>query len=70
VLYQLSYAPWRFEGSSVSASSLAILRGVTDQDIEQQTHPEEDELLDDQRHQGGAIGEDEGERDESLPDDS
>jgi hypothetical protein len=68
VLYQLSYAPWRFEGFSVSAPSSAILRGVTDQDIDQQTHPEEDDLLEEQEHKG--YGDDEGERDESLPDDS
>ena len=43
---------------------------VTDQEIDQQTHPEEDELLAEQGHQGGAIGEDEGERDASRPDDS
>jgi hypothetical protein len=41
---------------------------VTDQDIDQQTHPEEDDLLEEQEHKG--YGDDEGERDESLPDDS
>ena len=41
---------------------------VTDQGIDEQTHPEEDELLEEQEHKG--YGEDEGERDESFPDDS
>jgi hypothetical protein len=39
---------------------------VTDQDIDEQTHPEEDDLLDQQ--EGKGYGEDEGERDESLAD--
>jgi hypothetical protein len=41
---------------------------VTDQEYEEQTHPEDDDLLEDQGNQRGAIGEDEGERDESVAD--
>jgi hypothetical protein len=39
---------------------------VTDQEYDEQTHPEEDELLESQEEKG--YGEDEGERDEALPD--
>jgi hypothetical protein len=39
---------------------------VTDQDYDEQTHPEQDDLLDEQADKG--HGADEGERDESLPD--
>ncbi len=42
-----------------------ILDAVTDQELEKQTHPEQDDLLAEQEHKG--YGEDEGERDESLP---
>jgi hypothetical protein len=38
---------------------------VTDQGFDEQTHPEDDDLLEEQEHKG--YGEDEGERDESLP---
>jgi hypothetical protein len=38
---------------------------VTDQEYGEQTHPEEDELLEEQ--EGKGYGEDEGEREESLP---
>jgi hypothetical protein len=41
--------------------------GVTDQDYEEQTHPEEDDLLAEQ--EGKGYGEDEGERDDALSDD-
>jgi len=41
---------------------------VTDQEFDEQTHPEQDDLLEDQ--EGKGYGEDEGERDESLPDDA
>ena len=40
---------------------------MTDQEYGEQTHPEEDDLLDEQEHKG--YGEDEGEREESLPSD-
>jgi hypothetical protein len=66
VLYQLSYAP--------RGSNKRLYRGpgghhqrVTDQEYGEQTHPEEDDLLEEQ--EGKGYGEDEGERDESLPDD-
>jgi hypothetical protein len=42
-----------------------ILDPVTDQGFDEQTHPEKDDLLEEQEHKG--YGEDEGERDESLP---
>jgi hypothetical protein len=65
VLCQLSYAP--------SGSSERLYRWVvghhprvTDQEYEEQTHPEEDDLLEEQ--EGKGYGEDEGERDESLDD--
>jgi hypothetical protein len=41
---------------------------VTDQDFDEQTHPEEDELVEEQRGQGGATAEDEDEREPSLRD--
>jgi hypothetical protein len=44
-----------------------ILAAVTDQGFDEQTHPEEDDLLEEQEHKG--YGEDEGERDESFADD-
>ncbi len=65
MLYQLSYAP-RFEGG-ILPPLLGHTRAVTDQDFDEQTHPEEDDLLEEQEHKG--YGEDEGERDESFPDD-
>jgi hypothetical protein len=40
---------------------------VTDQEYGEQTHPEDDDLLEEQEHKG--YGDDEGERDESFPDD-
>jgi hypothetical protein len=40
---------------------------VTDQEFDEQTHPEQDDLLEEQ--EGKGYGEDEGERDESLPGD-
>jgi hypothetical protein len=39
---------------------------VTDQDFDEQTHPEDDDLLEEQEETG--YGEDEGEREPSLPD--
>jgi hypothetical protein len=39
---------------------------VTDQAYDEQTHPEQDEMLEEQ--EGKGYGEDVGERDESLPD--
>ena len=66
MLYQLSYAP-RFEGPSVSGRSSAILRPVTDQGFDEQTHPEQDDLLEEQ--EGKGYGEDEGEREQSFADD-
>ena len=66
MLYQLSYAPRRFEESILAAAFLHT-REVTDQGFDEQTHPEEDDLLEEQEHKG--YGEDEGERDESFPDD-
>ena len=40
---------------------------MTDQEFDEQTHPEGDDLLEEQEQKG--YGEDEGERDESFPDD-
>ena len=40
---------------------------MTDQELDEQTHPEQDDLLEEQEHKG--YGEDEGERDESFADD-
>ena len=37
---------------------------MTDQELDEQTHPEQDELLEEQ--EGKGYGEDEGERDASL----
>jgi hypothetical protein len=42
--------------------------GVTDQEYDEQTHPEQDDLLEEQGNQREAIGEDEGDRDEPVPD--
>jgi hypothetical protein len=39
---------------------------VTDQDVDEQTHPEDDDLLEEQ--EGKGYGEDEGERDDALAD--
>jgi hypothetical protein len=65
VLCQLSYAP-----SGSSARLYPRLRGhsppVTDQEYGEQTHPEQDDLLEEQ--EGKGYGEDEGEREQSLPD--
>jgi hypothetical protein len=38
---------------------------VTDQELEEQTHPEDDDLLEEQEDKG--YGDDEGEREQSLP---
>jgi hypothetical protein len=40
---------------------------VTDQDYDEQSHPGQDDLLEEQ--EGKGYGEDEGEREQSLPDD-
>jgi hypothetical protein len=40
---------------------------VTDQGFDEQTHPEQDDLLEEQ--EGKGYGEDEGERDQSFADD-
>jgi hypothetical protein len=66
VLYQLSYAP-RFEVGKCIRGLLGHTRPVTDQGFDEQTHPEQDDLLEEQ--EGKGYGEDEGERDESLPED-
>jgi hypothetical protein len=41
---------------------------VTDQEYDEQTHPEQDDLLEEQGSRREAIGEDEGERDDALSD--
>ena len=66
MLYQLSYAP-RFERRSVSRGFCGILDRMTDQGFDEQTHPEQDDLLEEQ--EGKGYGDDEGERDEALPGD-
>ena len=66
MLYQLSYAP-RFERRSVARAFCGILGPMTDQGFDEQTHPEQDDLLEEQ--EGKGYGDDEGERDQALPDD-
>jgi hypothetical protein len=64
VLYQLSYAP-RPRRRLYRRPVGHHLR-VTDQEYDEQTHPEKDDLLEEQ--EGKGYGEDEGEREQSLPD--
>jgi hypothetical protein len=68
VLYQIELRPLAVRDEKCIGGSLRNTQRVTDQGFDEQTHPEEDDLLEEQEHKG--YGEDEGERDESLPDDS